>query len=151
MLCGQAGDRELSLGHNDDVSSFAPSDERGASVSAFFAMVFPALLLICGLAIDGAAHANALRTAEVVAAQVARAGVDAAAPAQLSGGSGEAQALRAARDSLTSHPNVSGTVSLDAAGRLQVVTETQAETTFLRLLGIETLRAEGQATAQLDR
>ncbi len=123
-------------------------DERGASVSTFFAMAFPALLLICGLAVDGAAQANAHRTAEVVAAQAARAGADAAAPVRLSGGDGVSVALDAARASLDAS-GVAGTASVDAAGRLHVTTTTSARTTFLQLIGIDALHAGGEASAQL--
>ena len=55
--------------------------QRGASMSVLVCLLVPTLLLCIGLAVDGAAKAAADRQAEAVAAQAARTGVDAAAPA----------------------------------------------------------------------
>ena len=62
--------------------------ERGLSVSVLVCLLVPVLLLCAGLAVDGAGQAAANRRAEAVAAQAARAGMDAAAPLSLAGRDG---------------------------------------------------------------
>lgn len=125
------------------------SPDRGASMSVFLVVVVMALFLIAGLVIDGGAQVTCERRAEVVAAQAARAGVDASAAARLSGGTGTADAVLAARRVLASQ-GVTGTVSLNA-GVLHVTTSVSTETTFLSLLGKFTVTGSGDASAVLVR
>ena len=75
--------------------------QRGISVSVLVALLIPVLLLCIGLAVDGAAKAAAGRRAEAVAAQAARAGMDAAAPHLVSGADGSAAAPHHPRACIT--------------------------------------------------
>lgn len=129
------------VGHED-------VDERGVSLSAMVAVVLVALFLVAGLVIDGGAKVRASREAEVVAAQVARAGSDAGAAERVVGRDGSATALTAARAALARHPEVAGEVSM-AEGQLRVTTSTSAETTFLSLLGINRVHGRGSAVSEL--
>jgi len=122
---------------------------RGMSLSVLFALLVPSLLLVCGLAIDGASKAAADRRAEAVAAQAARAGPDAAAPLVISGQDGAATAPTAARSVVAAHAGMSGSATVDADGRLTVTTETSVATTFLSLIGVDTLPARGSAVVEL--
>lgn len=123
------------------------SPERGASLSALFAVVVVALLLVAGLVVDGGAQNSAQRRAEAVAAQAARAGADADTTARLAGGRDRNAVLAAARQVLTSE-GLDGEVTVQG-DRVVVRTRTTAETTFLSLIGIKRLRARGEAAAEL--
>lgn len=121
------------------------SRDRGASLTAFGAVVLAALFLVTGLVVDGGAQVNAARQAEVVAAQAARAGRNAALSVELSGGDGSAAAVIAARKVLAAN-GMDGEVSA-AGGQVTVSTRTQARTVFLSLIGINTLPATGEASS----
>lgn len=122
--------------------------ERGQALSVFVAVSVLALLLVCGLVVDGGAQAAAARRAQAAAAQAARAAVDTTATARLAGGQPEAgAAVAAARQVLAAH-GVDGDISL-ASGRVEVHTSTRVGTVFLSLIGIDSLAATGTATAEL--
>lgn len=123
--------------------------QRGVSVSVLVCLLIPVLLLCAGLAVDGAAQAAAHRRAEAVAAQAARAGVDAAAPWLLAGLDGGATAAAAANQVLAAHPGIEGEVTVMAADRLQVETLTTVPTVFLGLAGIDELSGRGSAAVEL--
>lgn len=123
--------------------------ERGVSVSVLVCLLIPVLLLCVGLAVDGAAQGAAHRRAEAVAAQAARAGVDAAAPVLLAGLDGGAIATAAAEQVLTAHPGIAGEVSVGAGDLLQVHTRTSVSTVFLSLAGIDELTGRGSAEVEL--
>ena len=123
--------------------------QRGISVSVLVSLLIPVLLLCIGLAVDGAGKAAADRRAEAVAAQAARAGLDAAAPYLLSGADGSAAALAAANRVLANHPEVSGQVSLVGDDALVVTTSTTTDTVFLGLAGIDSLTGRGEASVNL--
>lgn len=122
---------------------------RGLSISVLVCLLIPALLLCTGLAVDGAAKAAADRRAEAVAAQAARAGMDAAAPVLLGGGDGGPSAVSAARGVLAGHPGMQGQVSFEPGGTLRVTTSTSVATVFLGLIGIGELPGRGQAEVML--
>lgn len=126
-----------------------PRPERGVSVSVLVCLLIPVLLMCAGLAVDGAAQAAAARRAEAVAAQAARAGVDAAAPVLLAGLDGGATAAAAAEQVLSAHPQVAGEVSVAGGELLQVHTHTSVRTIFLGLAGIEELTGRGSAEVEL--
>lgn len=130
-----------------------PSDkvhrQRGASLSAFVAVVIMALILVAGLVVDGGAQAAAARNAEVAAAAAARAAADETAAARLAGARidyGAAQ--RQAQSVLAQYPGISGAVSFHN-GRVEVTTRSSSKTVFLSLIGIGSLDVKGAATADL--
>lgn len=125
------------------------ASSRGLSVSVLVCLLIPTLLLCAGLAVDGAAKAGADRRAEAVAAQAARAGSDAAAPALLEGRDGAGIASAAALRTVAGHPGVAGEVFVRPDGSLQVSTSTTVATVFLGLVGIDQLPGRGQATVEL--
>jgi len=125
-------------------------DERGASLSAFVAVVVVALLAMGGLAIDGGAQSAARRECQQVATEAARAASDAGALLRASGRAGDADEMRAAALAvLAAHPGLSGGVTV-AAGQIRVEASRTVDTSFLSLVGIGTLRASGQAEAALE-
>ncbi len=123
--------------------------QRGMSLSAFVAVVVPALLLVAGLVVDGGAQAAAARRVELVAAAAARAAADETAAARLAGEDPDAgAAIAAARRVLAEAGGVTGEVEL-AGSRVRVRASTTAETVFLSLVGINRLDARGAAEAEL--
>ena len=124
-------------------------DERGQALSTFVAASMLALLLMCGLVVDGGAQAQAATRAQSAAALAARAAVDTTATARLADRQPDhGKAIAAARAVLARH-DVEGEVAL-RAGQVEVRTTTQVETIFLSLIGITTLAASGSATAELQ-
>ena len=124
-------------------------EQRGMSLSAFFAVVVLALLLVAGVVVDGGAQAAAARRAELVAAAAARAAADETATARLAGAKPDlSAALAAAERVLGEHEDIQSEVRF-AAGRVQVTTATGADTVFLSLIGIRRLEAKGAAEADL--
>lgn len=125
--------------------------ERGQSLSVLFAVVLPALLLVIGLVIDGGAQAGAARRAESAAAAAARAAVDATAASVLAGrGPDLVMAREAGLDVLAGYPDVTGEVRL-VGGMVEIETIATVRTQVLMVIGITTLSASGQATAELRR
>lgn len=124
-------------------------NQRGVSLSSFFAVVVLALLLVAGLVVDGGAQAVAGRRAELVASAAARAAADDTAAARLAGRQPDvAAAISAAQRVLTASGDVSGDVRL-VSGRVRVTTTSGADTVFLSLIGIRRLSAHGSAEAEL--
>lgn len=125
-------------------------DQRGQALSVFVAVAVLALLLVCGLVVDGGAQARAARQAETAAALAARAAADATATARLAGFEPElTDAIRAAEQALDGYPELTGEVRL-VAGTVEVRTRASVRTVFLSLIGIESLAASGSATAELQ-
>jgi len=124
------------------------NDQRGVSLSAMFAVIVLALLLMAGLVVDGGAQAEAARRAESAAAAAARAAADETATARLAGKPVDTGAAIAAAQRVLDAAQVSGTVSL-AGGLVRVSTRAEAGTVFLSLIGITTLDAAGSAEAEL--
>lgn len=124
-------------------------EERGQSLSVLVAVSVLGLLLMCGLVVDGGAQAAAVRRAQSAAALAARSALDTTTTARLAGVEPEVgEAIAAARQMLVAH-GVEGDISL-RGGRVEVTTTTEVETVFLSLIGINTLRATGSATAELQ-
>lgn len=123
-------------------------DERGASLSVLVLLVVTALLLVAGLVVDGGAQSAAARRAEQSAAEAARAAVDAGATARAAGMAANPATMTAAGRQVLDARDVEGTVSV-AAGRVRVETWTRTSTIFLSLIGIDGLRATGEAEAEL--
>lgn len=123
--------------------------DRGLSVSVLVCLLIPVLLLCAGLAVDGAAKVAADRQAEAIAAQAARAGMDAAAPAMLDGGDGVQVAVDAARQVVARHHQMVGQVVVHGDGRLEVITATTVSTVFLGLAGVDELSGRGRAEVVL--
>ena len=124
-------------------------DQRGQALSVFVAVAVVALLLVCGLVVDGGAQAGAVRKAETAAALAARAAADATAPARRAGvAPRRAAAVRAAEQVLAGYPDLTGQARL-VDGAVEVHTQGRVDTGFLRLVGITTLGASGSATAEL--
>lgn len=125
-------------------------DQRGQALSVFVAVAVFALLLICGLVVDGGAQAEATRRAETAAALAARAAVDATATGRLAGRDPDpGQAIAAAHGVLAGYPGITGQARL-VAGSVEVSTQAQVSTIFLSLIGINSLSARGSATATLQ-
>lgn len=124
-------------------------NQRGVSLSSFFAVVVLALLLVAGLVVDGGAQAVAARRAELVASAAARAGADATAASRLAGEKTDvAAAVTAARQVLSASEDVTGDVEV-VASRIRVTTTSGADTVLLSLIGIPRLDAHGSAEAEL--
>ncbi len=115
------------------------------SLSAFFAVVVVCLLLLAGLVIDGGAKVSADRRAEAVAAHAARAGADAAVGHRLVGNDPSSAAHRAAL-AVLDDAGVAGQVTVTGE-RVSVTTTITVETTFLSLIGTDTLTGHGRASA----
>lgn len=126
-----------------------PPDERGVSLSAFVATVVVALLAMGGLVIDGGALSNATRQCQQVAAEAARAATDAGAERRAAGLPADPVEVRAAaRAVIATYPNITGDVTI-AGGQVTVKTRSRVSTTFLSLIRINSLDAEGHSSAIL--
>ncbi|WP_029429679.1 TadE/TadG family type IV pilus assembly protein [Blastococcus sp. URHD0036] len=121
------------------------------SISAFFAVLVPALLLVIGLAVDGGAKVAATQRANALADEAARAGGQALDIAAALTGEirvDPTAAVAAAQDYLD-RSGVAGTVTVVDGDTLRVTTTLTEPTTFLGLIGITTLTVEGAGTADL--
>ncbi len=124
-------------------------NQRGVSLSAFFAVVVFALLLAAGLVVDGGAQAVAARRAELVASAAARAGADATTTSRLAGRApDQVAAVAAAQRVLSENADVSGDVRVVGA-RIQVTTRSGVDTVLLSLIGVRRLEARGSAEAEV--
>lgn len=110
-----------------------------------------ALLVMAGLAVDGAAQMAAQQRAAGAANQVARFAMDAAAPYLVDGEDGRAAAIAAAQSAADGFSGLRFEFALDESGRLQVRASTTIDTVFLPLIGINQLNATGQASAIVFR
>jgi hypothetical protein len=128
-------------------------DADAGSVTVFFAVSMLGLLLLIGLVADGGAKLRATQRADAVAAEAARAGGQALDLSQAVTGTDTqvdpAAAIRAAQDYLNA-THVTGTVTVSAdRAHLLVTVNQSAPTTFLGLIGIDSLPVTGHAQAQL--
>jgi len=123
-----------------------PLDQRGQSVTVFFTVVVMALLLVCGLVIDGGRQAAATREAQSVAAAAARAAADAAVGDIVAGGVGATTGIDAGRRLLNA-AQLNGTVTPLASG-MRVEISTRVTTVFLSVIGISSLPVKGGATVE---
>ena len=121
------------------------------SISAFFALLVPALLLVIGLAVDGGAKVAATQRANAIADEAARAGGQALDIGAALAGEirlNPTAAVAAAQDYLA-RSGVAGTVTVVDGDTLSVTTTLTEPTTFLGLIGITSLTVEGTGTADL--
>ncbi len=131
-------------------------EQRGHAVSVLVLVVVPAIIMIAGLVIDGGQRAQAASRAESVAAGAARAAGNAGITADFAAGTtkqvGFGPARRAAENYLhtaaSGSPKVTGEVSIHGR-RVRVRTQAHAQTVFLSLIGIDTVRARGSAEAEV--
>ena len=126
-----------------------PRDERGQAVSSFVAVVLVALFGVTGLVVDGGARSAARTEAESVAAQAARAAVDAGARSRAAGRTLHTAAVRAAGQEVLAVRGIVGSVVIEG-GAVHVETSRTVPTVFLSLVGIRSLSASGDATAVLE-
>lgn len=125
------------------------------SATLFFAVAVVALLILAGLVADGGAKVQALQRADAVAAEAARAGGQAIdLPTAIVGDpvAVDVRSAVAAAQSYLAAAGMDGSVHVAPADRrLTVRTTTTTDTTFLGLIGIHQLRADGAATVTLVR
>lgn len=124
-------------------------DERG-SITPFFVVFVPALLLIVGLVVDGAGKIQANENAQAIASGASRAAANAVAAQVVSNGGISLDNTRA-RTAATDYIEASGmTGTVNVAGnRITVSVETSYSTKFVSIIGIATLPAEATATAEI--
>jgi Flp pilus assembly protein TadG len=123
-------------------------DERGQSMSVFVVAVSAALILVAGLVIDGGQKVAASSRAESAAAGAARAAGNAGATQALAGRTSAGSAVTAAKAYLAGQKDVNGSVSV-AAGVVTVRTQSSSPTIFLSVIGIDRVRADGFAQANI--
>ncbi|XSS45266.1 pilus assembly protein TadG-related protein [Propionibacteriaceae bacterium Y2011] len=112
------------------------------------AIIAPAMLIMVGLVVDGGGQLGAVRQAEAVAAQAARAGADAGAASQVAGGSVGTTAARTAAEAHLRAAGVSGDVVVQQ-NQVVVRTTVTHQTVFLGLIGVWTLPGSGEAAARI--
>lgn len=130
--------------------------ERGHAVSVLVLVVVPAIVLIAGLVIDGGQQGQAASRAESVAAGAARAAGNSGVTTEFVQGSarslGAGPARQAAQDYLDSvdggRLEITGQVTVEGH-RVVVHTEARAQTLFLSLIGIDTVKGSGSAEAEV--
>lgn len=124
-------------------------DQRGQALTTFVAVAVLGLLAVCGLVVDGGARARTARLAELAAAQAARAAADDSARYRVVGAAADAASARAAAsDVLAAYPGLTGEV-LVRGTTVEVVTTAEVRTVLLCLIGIDSFRVSGSATAEL--
>lgn len=133
-------------------SRLDPERERG-SLSAFFAIVVLACLLMIGLAVDGGHKAQATQRAVAIADEAARAGgnaIDALAATQTGSIRVDPIAAIVAAQAYLSAAGVSGVVTVDDSGQtLMVETTLQVQTVFLNIVGVDVMTVTGRGSADL--
>ncbi|MDO8383923.1 MAG: pilus assembly protein TadG-related protein [Microbacterium sp.] len=124
-------------------------DERG-SITPFFVVFVPALVLIVGLVVDGAGKIQANENAQAIASGASRAAANAVAAQVVSNG-GISLDNNRARTAATDYIEASGmTGTVNVVGnRITVSVETSYSTKFVSIIGIATLPAEATATAEI--
>jgi hypothetical protein len=133
---------------------WAPADQAqvcrdGGMVTVFTALAALALLLMVGLVVDGAGRMRALGRADRVAAEAARAGVEAAE----SRGRTlvlDRPAARAAASSYLRAAGVAGTVTVTGPRTVAVVVTVTGTDIILGLVGSGTYAVTGSAQATLS-
>jgi len=131
--------------------SDVPREE--GSVSVFLVVAVIALLLASGLVVDGGRKLQALRRADAVAEEAARAAGQALQPAPSVRGMPprlDAVSATAAGRAYLSSAGVAGTV-VARGDVVEVTTSTSEPTVFLAVIGIHSVSATGSASARLAR
>lgn len=124
-------------------------DERG-SITPFFVVIVPALVLIIGLVVDGAGKIQANENAQAIASGASRAAANAVAAQIVSNGgiSLDNNRARIAATDYIEASGMTGTVSV-IGDRISVSVETSYTTKFVSIIGITSLPAEASATAEI--
>lgn len=122
--------------------------QRGASSSLLVAIIAPMLLVLVGLVVDGGGQLAAVRQAEAVAAQAARAGADASATQLIGQQASVAAAARAGAEEHLRRARIAGTVTV-TDGVVTVNTTVPYRTVFLGIIGQHQLVGHGTASARL--
>lgn len=124
-------------------------DDRG-SITPFFVVFVPTLIVLVGLVVDGAGKIQANENAQAIASGASRAAANAIAAGVVTNG-GLALDNNRARVAATDYIEASGmrgTVNV-AGNRISVTVETSYSTKFVSIIGIPSLPAEASATAEL--
>ena len=124
-------------------------DERG-SITPFFVVLVPALVLIIGLVVDGAGKIQANENAQAIASGASRVAANAVAAQVVANGGLSLDNNRAqiAASDYIEASGMTGTVSV-VGNRISVSVETSYATKFVSIIGITTLPAEASATAEI--
>lgn len=133
-------------------SAFTEERDRGSFTvwTVLFAMV---LMMAIGLVFDGGGKLRALRDANLVAAEAARAGGQAVDPAAAARGDlflGPAAAKRAATTYLQAAGVQQFTVTV-VNGEVQVTVQDTYQPVFLQAIGVESLPVTGSAKVNIVR
>jgi Putative Flp pilus-assembly TadE/G-like len=125
--------------------------ERG-TITLMLLVMFVALLALAGIVIDGGAKLAQAENANAIAQEAARAGAGMVNQSKaLATGSftvDQAQALAAARQYLA-HLGVQGTAAADGPEAIRVTVTMTAPTHVLSIIGIDSMKSTGAATASL--
>ena len=127
--------------------------EDAGSVTLFFVIAVAGLLVLIGLVVDGGTKVRALQRADRLAAEAGRAGGQAInVPTAIIGDPPtlDARAAVNASQAYLASNGISGTVSVDNAGRsLTVDVTTTTNTVFLGLIGVNSMTVHGSAKVSL--
>jgi Flp pilus assembly protein TadG len=125
--------------------------ERG-TITLMLLVMFVALLALAGIVIDGGAKLDQAENANAIAQEAARAGAGMVNQSKaLATGSftvDQAQALAAAQQYLA-HAGYQGRAVPDGPDAIRVTVTVTAPTHVLSIIGIDTMRSTGSATASL--
>jgi|APEBP8051073058_1049385.scaffolds.fasta_scaffold00457_21 hypothetical protein len=128
--------------------------ERG-SVSIWLATSGFAMIVLAGLAVDLGGQVHAQQHARNLAAQAARTGGQQLQPGPAMRGetatADRARAVAAARTYLAAAADVTGTVAVTGGDTITVTTTDTYDTTFLGIIGINTLTVTGNAQSRITR
>jgi Flp pilus assembly protein TadG len=129
------------------------ADADRGSLTLMLAVMFVALLALAGVVIDGGAKLTAAENAAAVAQEAARAGAgqvnEATAHENGSFVVDEDQAIAAANDYLSSAGYAGSAAQGPGTDEIQVTVKVSEPTKVLSIIGIDTITATGQATANL--
>ena len=125
-------------------------DEERGSITPFFVVFVPALVLIVGLVVDGAGKIQANENAQAIASGASRAAANAVAAQVVSNGgiSLDNNRARTAAADYIEASGMTGTVNV-AGDRITVSVETSYSTKFVSIIGIASLPAQATATAEI--
>lgn len=144
---GQPGSQERGM-----IQRRGADADRG-SLTLMLAVMFVALLALAGVVIDGGAKLTAAENAAAVAQEAARAGAgmvnEATAHENGSFVVDEDQAIAAANDYLSSAGYAGSAAQGPGTDEIQVTVKVSEPTKVLSIIGIDTITATGQATANL--
>ena len=125
------------------------NDERG-SITPMFVVFVPALVLVIGLVVDGAGKIQANENAQAIASGASRAAANAVASEIITNGGislDNHRAQLAAIDYIET-AGMTGTVTV-TGNEIRVTVKTSYETKFISIVGVNSLPAEANATAEI--